>query len=287
MYGGDHPTKAPLPASSPTPVGWTWTARSLEKGGQLFPGHSRGALHIISHDLPAATFSQTFKSMPNKCWKYSEIKLTGRVFSSRNLSSCISCVRPVALMDDRHLSCFSFAAAADDLRSVCLWIMSNHQHTDKEDNLPSRQHKEVWETSKHQRVHKSLWWDEGASAAAAAAGAEAAGGWTTSMCEKLILHPDSSRKEKKMSSMCGSDHQQQIDAGKQELYIQAFHSVSATSWGYLQFTLVMRMMMMTMMMLHTLTTYKHYKKNTDVIYDVFVSLRRKSLLIKTRFRHSY
>ncbi len=69
---------------------------------------------------------------------------------------------------DRHLpssfssssfffSFFFSTAAADDLSSGCLWIMSSLR--DKEDNLLSRQHKEVLESSKHQRVHKSLRWD--------------------------------------------------------------------------------------------------------------------------------
>jgi len=52
---------------------------------------------------------------------------------------------------------FFSTPAADDLSSCCLWIMSSLR--DKEDNLLSMQHKEVLESSKHQRVHKSLRWD--------------------------------------------------------------------------------------------------------------------------------
>lgn len=86
-------------------------------------------------------------------------------------------MRSPGLMDERHVSCFSFAAAADDLRSACLWIMSNHR--DKEDNLQSRQHKEVLETSKHQRVHKSLRWDDRKGAAA--------GWWSTCVSSEQLI----------------------------------------------------------------------------------------------------
>lgn len=80
---------------------------------------------IYHTDVLADLESPKPKSWRN--WKYSARvrgkKLTGTIFSSSDPpKSCprISCVRPVGLMDDRHLSCFSFAAAADDLRSVCL-----------------------------------------------------------------------------------------------------------------------------------------------------------------------
>ena len=83
---------------------------------------------IIFHDLPQTTFSQTMEAQLRNLgrnWKYS--RKTHRynllLFERSSKKSCprISCVWcPVGLMDDRHLSCFSFAAAADDLRSVCL-----------------------------------------------------------------------------------------------------------------------------------------------------------------------
>lgn len=184
----------PFPPPSPTrnkkpssPESETWTQKPPGGGPGGRGALSRSSLHIISHDLPRR---RSRRNLENISAKREIKKLTGTVFfsSSDPPKSCprISCVRPVGLMDDRHLSCFSFAAAADDLRSVCVWIMSNH--TDKEDNLQSGLHKEVWESSKHQRVHKSLRWDEGASA-----------GWTTSMSEKLILHldPESGKKPAK------------------------------------------------------------------------------------------
>lgn len=57
--------------------------------------------------------------------------------------------------------------------------MSSNRRTDEEDNLRGRLHtKKFEETSKHQRVRKSLRRGEGASA----------GGWTACAREKLILH---------------------------------------------------------------------------------------------------
>lgn len=87
--------------------------------------------------------------------------------------------------------------------------MSSNRRTDEEDNLRGRLHtKKFEETSKHQRVRKSLRRGEGASA----------GGWTACAREKLILHAagldaaaaaaaeETRKKKKKASSAAGSDH---------------------------------------------------------------------------------
>lgn len=110
-----------------------------------------------NYDVASGPLTKLWSSCSRK-----SVLLTGSSRKTTFLKVVPCLVRVPGLVDDRHLSCFSSAAAADDLRSVCLWIMSNHR--DKEDNLQSRQHKEVLETSKHQRVHKSLRWDDSAVA---------------------------------------------------------------------------------------------------------------------------
>lgn len=123
----------------------------------------------------------------------------------------------------------------------CRWpeirlSLNNEQpHRQGRQSAKQRLHKEVWETSKHQRVHKSLRWDEGASA-----------GWTTSsMSEKLILHLDWSQICPAKPFISGSDHHQETCGALWILYRLSILCVCATSWGYLQFTLVV------MMLLHT------------------------------------
>lgn len=133
--------------------------------------------------------------------------------------------------------------------------MSSNRRTDEEDNLRGRLHtKKFEETSKHQRVRKSLRRGEGASA----------GGWTACAREKLILHAagleaaaaaaEETRNKKKslVGGGLGPPPPATTRGGCRRFFTYRlsfsfffFHSVSAaTSWGYLQFILVLMVLHM-------------------------------------------